>query len=51
VVNAYPRHGWSVTTPGGIGDGREVACGRVVGVVAGLGEEGMWGEVVVGVLA
>ena len=39
VVHAGPRHGWAVATLGGVGGGRVVACGRVVGVVAGLGEE------------
>ena len=34
VVHAGPRHGWAVATLGGVGGGRVVACGRVVGVVA-----------------
>ena len=37
VVHAGPRHGWAVPSLGGVGGGRGVACGRVVGVVAGLG--------------
>ena len=40
VVHAGPRHGWAVTSLGGVGGGRVVACGRVVGVVAGLEEGG-----------
>ena len=39
VVHAGPRHEWAVPTLGGVGGGRVVACGRVVGVVAGV-EEG-----------
>ena len=41
VAHAGPRHGWAVPTHGGVGGGRVGACGRVVGVVAGLGEEGV----------
>ena len=51
VAHAGPRHGWAVTSLGGVGGGRGGACGRVVGVVAGLQEEGMWRQVIVGVLA
>ena len=51
VVHAGPRHGWAVPTLGGVEGGRVVACGRVVGVVAGLGEEGLWRGMIVGVLA
>ena len=40
VAHAGPRHRWAVTALGGVGGGRGVACGRVVGVVAGLGERG-----------
>ena len=49
VVHAGPRHGWAVTTLGGVGGGRVVACGRVVGVVAGVEEEGLWPSMIVGV--
>ena len=51
VVHAGPRHGWAVPTLGGVGGGRVAACGRVVGVVAALDEEGWWRLVAVGVLA
>ena len=51
MVHAGPRHGWAVTTLGGVGGGRVAACGRVVGVVAGLQEDGMWRQIIVGVLA
>ena len=48
VVHVGPRHGWAVLTLSGVGGGRAVACGRVVGVVAALEEEGLWRVVVVG---
>ena len=51
VVHAGTRHGWAVPTLGGVGGGRMAACGRVVGVVAVLGEEGVVDLVVVGVSA
>ena len=41
MVHAGPKHGSAVQTLGGVGGGRVVACGRVVGVVAGLGEDGL----------
>ena len=50
VVHAGPKHGWAVPTLGGVGGGRVVACGRVVGVVAGVEELGVCPLVVVGVL-
>ena len=50
VVHAGPRHGWAVSTLGGVGGGRVAACGRVVGVVAGVEELGVCPQVVVGVL-
>ena len=51
VVHAGLRYGWAVPTLGGVSGGRVVACGRVVGVVGGLGEEGLWPSMIVGVLA
>ena len=51
VVHAGPRHGWAVTTLGGVGGGRVAACGRVVGVVAGVEELGVWRRAIVGVSA
>eukprot|EP00620_Florenciella_sp_RCC1587_P015898 CAMPEP_0182556016 /NCGR_PEP_ID=MMETSP1324-20130603/427_1 /TAXON_ID=236786 /ORGANISM="Florenciella sp., Strain RCC1587" /LENGTH=133 /DNA_ID=CAMNT_0024767839 /DNA_START=140 /DNA_END=540 /DNA_ORIENTATION=- len=51
VVHAGPRHGWAVPTLGGVGGGRVVACGRVVGVVAGVEELGVWRRLIVGVSA
>ena len=51
VVHAGPRHGWAVPSLGGVLGGRGVACGRVVGVVAGLGERGVSLSMIVGVLA
>ena len=51
VVHAGPRHGWAVATLGGVGGGRVVACGRVVGVVAGVEELGVWRRLFVGVSA
>ena len=51
VVHAGPRHGWAVPTLGGVRGGRVAACGRVVGVVAALEEEGLLRGRVVGVSA
>ena len=51
MVHAGPRHGWAVSTLGGVGGGRVGACGRVVGVVAGVEELGVWRGVFVGVSA
>ena len=50
VVHAGPtsRHWWAVTTLGGVGGGRVAACRRVVGVVAGLSDEGVWPLMIVG---
>ena len=50
VAHAGPRHGWAVTSLGGVGGGRGGACGRVVGVVAGVEELGVCPPVIVGVL-
>ena len=41
MVYAGSMHMWALTTLGGVVCGRGVACGRVVGVVAGLGDEGV----------
>eukprot|EP00618_Florenciella_parvula_P009034 CAMPEP_0119523004 /NCGR_PEP_ID=MMETSP1344-20130328/38140_1 /TAXON_ID=236787 /ORGANISM="Florenciella parvula, Strain CCMP2471" /LENGTH=83 /DNA_ID=CAMNT_0007561105 /DNA_START=68 /DNA_END=319 /DNA_ORIENTATION=+ len=38
-AHAGPRHGRAVPSLSGVGGGLGVACGRVGGVVAGLGEE------------
>ena len=51
VAHAGPRHGWAVPTLGGVGGGRVAACGRVVGVVAGVEELGVWRGPIVGVSA
>ena len=51
VAHAGPSHGWAVPSLGGVGGGKGGACGRVVGVVAGLQEDGMWRQIIVGVLA
>jgi hypothetical protein len=51
VVHAGPKHGWAVPTLGGVGGGRVAACGRVVGVVAGVEEEGVQPLVIVAVSA
>ena len=45
MAHAGTGHGWAVPALGGVGGGRGVAYGRVVGVVAALGEEvGVEGE-------
>ena len=49
MVHAGPRHGWAVSTLGGVGGGRVAACGRVVGVVARVEELGVCRGVIVGV--
>ena len=51
VAHAGPRHGWAVPTLGGVGGGRVAACGRVVWVVAGVEELGVWRRAIVGILA
>ena len=51
AVHAGPRHGRAVPTLDGVGGGRVVACGRVVGVVAGVEEEGLWPSMIVAVSA
>ena len=51
MAHAGTGHGWAVPALGGVGGGCGVAFGRVVGVVAGVEEGGVWSRMVVRILA